>query len=75
MKRLILLSIVAISLGAAASAEDTAICTGVDMRETLGPVRFQTDKSSCFAFVAADLLSYRFRNELKGERVSAVYTA
>jgi hypothetical protein len=47
----------------------------VDVRERLGPVRFQNDKSWCFAFAAADLLTYRFRNELKGERVSAVYTA
>jgi hypothetical protein len=58
-----------------APADDAGICTGVDVRESLGPVRFQDDKAWCFAFATADLLSYRFRNELKGQRVSAVYTA
>jgi len=54
---------------------EEAGCTDVDVREALGLVRFQDDKSWCFAFTAADLLTYRFRNELHGERVSDVYTA
>ena len=59
----------------AACAPDSIVCGDVDVRETLGPVRFQDDKSWCFAFTSADLLTYRFRNELHGERVSDVYTA
>ena len=50
-------------------------CPHVDLREALGPVRFQDDKSWCYAYTTADLLTYRFRKELNGERVSAVYTA
>ncbi len=50
-------------------------CSAVDLRATLGPVRFQDDKSWCYAFAAADLLTYRFRKEMKDRPVSAVYTA
>ncbi|HEV8383910.1 MAG TPA: hypothetical protein VGQ11_03490 [Candidatus Acidoferrales bacterium] len=54
---------------------DGGKCPVVDLREALGPVRFQDDKSWCYAFTTADLLTYRFQNELHGERVSDVYTA
>jgi len=68
-------AILVFALGCASTADDRAACQKADAREALGPVRFQDDTSWCFAFAAADLLTYRFRTELKGERVSDVYTA
>ncbi len=73
-KRGFLVLLLAVPL-ACAAADGPAVCSAVDVRQALGPVRFQDDKSWCFAFAAADLLTYRYREELKGERVSDVYTA
>ena len=36
-------------------------CTAVDFRSKLGPVRDQGDSSWCYAFSAADLLSYKYK--------------
>lgn len=69
------LAILVVALGCAWAGDDRAACGNTDVRQALGPVRFQDDKSWCFAFAAADLLTYRFRQELKGERVSDIYTA
>ena len=68
-------AVAVLALGCAARAQERGACRNVDVREALGPVRFQDDKSWCFAFAASDLLTYRFRKELKGERVSDIYTA
>lgn len=50
-------------------------CAPVDLRQALGPNREQGNIGWCYAEVAADLLTYRFRSEMKGQRVSAGYIA
>jgi hypothetical protein len=50
-------------------------CSAVDLAKEMGPVRNQGDIGWCYANAAADLLSYRYRSELKGQQVSALYTA
>jgi len=50
-------------------------CSPVDLAKEMGPVRHQGDIGWCYANAAADLLSHRYRHELKGEQVSALYTA
>ena len=52
-----------------------ALCTNVDLRSEMGPIRDQGDKGWCYANAAADLLSFKHRNELHGQQVSAAYTA
>lgn len=64
------------SLSSAHAANGSkAICTAVDLREEMGPIRNQGDMGWCYANAAADLLSFKLRNELKGQQVSAAYTA
>lgn len=63
------------TLSAAAFGADERHCTSVDMREALGPNRDQGNMGWCYANTTADLLSYRFRDELRGERVSSGYIA
>lgn len=49
---------------------ESANCTSVDMRPEFGPVRDQDSIGWCYAYVAADLLSYK-----TGQKVSAVDVA
>ncbi len=50
-------------------------CSAVDLTAEMGPIRNQGDIGWCYANAAADLLSFRYKNELKGQQVSALYTA
>lgn len=50
-------------------------CSPVDLASEMGPIRNQGDIGWCYANAAADLLSYRYRKELNGQSVSALYTA
>lgn len=52
-----------------------AECAPVDLRPALGPARNQGNIGWCYANVTADLLTYQYRSSLKGQRVSAGYTA
>lgn len=54
---------------------DEQTCTPVDLRSALGPNRDQGNMGWCYANTTADLLSYRFRKELKGQPVSSGYIA
>ncbi len=54
---------------------DKGKCPSVDLSEGLGPLRDQRNIGWCYANVAADLIAFKFKNELKGERVSASYIA
>ncbi|MGE5086854.1 MAG: hypothetical protein ACM3MG_11175 [Bacillota bacterium] len=63
------------TLSGVAFGADEGRCTPVDMREALGPNRDQGNMGWCYANTTADLLSYRFRNELKGQPVSSGYIA
>lgn len=50
-------------------------CSNVDISEELGDVRDQGDVGWCFANAASDILSYAYRKELGGKKISAAYTA
>jgi hypothetical protein len=52
-----------------------SLCSAVDLREEMGPIRNQGDMGWCYANAAADLLSFKLRKELHGQQVSAAYTA
>lgn len=72
MKRLFVYSLVFLSMVSTAKAEN---CTNIDFSAELGEPRSQGDIGWCYANASADLLSYRYRTELRGEKISAVYTA
>lgn len=65
------LTMVSPFLAKAASVE----CNPIDLRSQLGPVRDQGDIGWCYANAAADLLTYHYRDELKGEQVSDIHVA
>lgn len=50
-------------------------CTELDLSRPLGPNRSQGDIGWCYANTTADLLTYHYQDELKGQRVSAGYVA
>ncbi len=50
-------------------------CTSIDVSQRLGELRNQGNIGWCYANVAADLLTFRFNDELHGERASAGYVA
>lgn len=54
---------------------DEASCTTKDMTSVFGPIRFQGNIGWCYANVAADLITYKYKNYLHGERASAAYVA
>lgn len=54
---------------------DKEKCSSVDLSENFGPLRDQRDIGWCYANVAADLIAFKFKNELRGARVSASYIA
>lgn len=54
---------------------DERSCTNVDVSEQLGPVRNQGNIGWCYANVAADLLTFRYQDELQGKQASAGYVA
>lgn len=54
---------------------DAKNCTFTDLRAELGPARKQGNMGWCYANSAADLLSYEYKDELKNQPISAVYTA
>lgn len=56
-------------------AVNKAECTTVDLRPEFGPARSQGNIGWCYANVAADLLTYYYKKDLKGQRVSSGYTA
>lgn len=56
-------------------AVSAAECTPIDYRPALGPARQQGNIGWCYANVTADLLTFQYRKSLRGERVSAGYTA
>ena len=68
----LVLGIVQLAILSSAGAED---CSSVDLAPQMGPVRNQGDVGWCYANAASDLLSFRYRTELKGKPVSAFYTA
>ena len=57
------------------SGSSSTSCTYRDLRPSLGPVRRQRDKGWCYANAAADLISFRFHNEMGGREASAGYIA
>lgn len=57
-----------------AESAETA-CTYINIRPFLGFVRDQGNVGWCAQQAFADLLSYRFREELHGQQVSAMYLA
>lgn len=72
MKKLFTLVTAILSMASTSYANN---CTDVDISSELGDVRDQGNVGWCFANAAADLLSYRFKSELGGKKVSAMYTA
>lgn len=54
---------------------DKEKCSSVDLSEVFGPLRDQRDIGWCYANVAADLITFKFKNVLNGARVSASYIA
>lgn len=50
-------------------------CTVVDLKPALGPNRDQGDLGWCYANTAADLLTFEYAQELKGQKVSSTYVA
>jgi hypothetical protein len=56
-------------------ASDRKACSDVDLATELGPVRNQGNIGWCYANVAADLITFRFKKELNGRRASAGYVA
>lgn len=54
---------------------DEQNCSTKDFSASFGPVRDQGNIGWCYANVAADMLTYRYKNELQGRRVSAGYVA
>lgn len=50
-------------------------CTPVNLLSALGPQREQGDIGWCYANTAADLMTYKFRSELRGQSASAAYIA
>jgi hypothetical protein len=84
MRTLLLLITVLIGFQAPASILDrsTSIrnadnCGNVDesLRKAFGPPRSQGDIGWCYANAAADLLTYQFRDDLHGQRVSSSHIA
>ena len=78
MKKLISLFLIlaaSIQTWAADMGPAQRACSTVDLRRDLGPVRNQGNVGWCYANAAADLLSHRFRKELKGHQVSAIAVA
>lgn len=76
-KWVLLFSFIFGALGASAADAQAHMrsCSTVDLRAEMGPVRSQGDVGWCYANAAADLLSYRYREELKGKQVSAISVA
>ncbi|MBL7557843.1 MAG: hypothetical protein JNM24_18585 [Bdellovibrionaceae bacterium] len=54
---------------------DERSCTDVDVSDQLGPIRNQGNIGWCYANVAADLLTFRYQDELQGKQASAGYVA
>ena len=54
---------------------DQDSCTTIDVSQKLGPLRNQGNIGWCYANVAADLLTFRFHEDLHGEPASAGYVA
>jgi hypothetical protein len=54
---------------------DERDCTTVDFSKQLGAVRNQGNIGWCYANVAADLLTFRYQDQLQGEQASAGYVA
>jgi hypothetical protein len=55
--------------------QSEAECGHIDLRPLMGPVRSQGDIGWCYANAAADLLSFKFRDDLGGRPVSSTYVA
>lgn len=72
MRILLVFGLLFMSMISTARAQN---CSNVDFSEDLGDPRSQGDIGWCYANAAADLLSYKYRDELKGEKVSAIYMA
>lgn len=54
---------------------DEKYCDDKDMSADFGPLRNQGNIGWCYANVAADMMTYQYKSELNGERVSAGYIA
>lgn len=54
---------------------DEKYCDEKDLSAEFGPVRNQGNIGWCYANVAADLMTYQYKKELNGARVSAGYIA
>lgn len=54
---------------------DEGLCTTEDVSQPLGPLRNQGNIGWCYANVAADLMTFRFQDQLNGDRASAGYIA
>lgn len=54
---------------------DEKYCDAKDLSADFGPVRDQGNIGWCYANVAADMMTYQYKSELAGERVSAGYVA
>lgn len=54
---------------------DEKYCDDKDLSEDFGPIRNQGNIGWCYANVAADMMTYQYKKELNGARVSAGYVA
>lgn len=54
---------------------DEKYCDEKDLSADFGPVRDQSNIGWCYANVAADMMTYQYKKELSGARVSAGYVA
>ena len=71
----IYLSLFLLSVTSSFASTKKETCSSVDLQASLGPVRDQGDVGFCAANMAADLLSYRFRDVLNGRKISALDVA
>ncbi|WP_142699474.1 C1 family peptidase [Bdellovibrio sp. ZAP7] len=59
--------------GLAAEAKERKVCTSVDMSKDMPPARNQDSVGWCYAFTAADLMSYKLKKNISAVDIALAY--